>query len=86
MPFIYKEEYSQSEYATLNYVVYDENHDVKLSSTDFPISVVRGSNKIKIDCLHDKLGGVGVYILEVTTTKNEKLYLRFGVSQSTTCN
>ncbi|MFM7021521.1 MAG: SprB repeat-containing protein [Flavobacteriales bacterium] len=82
--FLYDEEYAVAADAKLEYAVYDNNNVKQLDSAEYEIPVQRGLNKIKIPCIHDKVG-TGMYILEITNSKKEKLYLRFQ-SGNTSCN
>jgi hypothetical protein len=77
LQFIYDEQYEVVADATLNYVIYDaQNVSITMQN---PISIKRGLNKITIASISSKVGGSGVYIMEVTNSKNEKSYLRFSI-------
>jgi hypothetical protein len=72
----YYEEYKQMN-QKLEYRLYDVNGTIIPNSVTYPITF--GLNTLHFDCYEMNLEGL--YLLEITTSKNEKQYLRFNTQE-----
>ena len=79
LKFIFNVEYESNTQKTLSYSIKDKERKVVYSSDNLSIPVTRGTNKISIPDIAQKLGNSGYYVLEVTNKKDETYLLRFKI-------
>ena len=79
LKFIFNVEYESNTRKTLNYSIKNKERKVVYSSDNLSIPVTRGTNKISIPDIAQKLGNSGYYVLEVTNKKDETYLLRFKI-------
>jgi len=82
----YNKEYASNSQSILKYQITNWKNEIVYSDIDEDIKIQKGPNKISINCIKEKVGGEGYYILTISSDKGEKSYLRFKVSSDNTCN